>query len=109
MGIFPIWGFQMVTAIALSFLLKLNKAIVIIAANVSIFPPLIIFLSYWVGMIWMGDHARHLSFNSQITLASVKTNLIQYLWGAVTLSIVAGVIFGGATWILLKIFKRSRT
>jgi hypothetical protein len=38
MGIIPIWGFQLVSAIFLSILLKLNKPLVIIAANISI-PP----------------------------------------------------------------------
>ncbi|MEO5978433.1 MAG: DUF2062 domain-containing protein [Chryseolinea sp.] len=109
MGIFPIWGFQLVTAIALSFMLKLNKALVIIAANISIFPPLIIFLSYWVGTIWMGADAQHISFNPAITLDSVKNNVIQYLLGAVTLAIASGIIFGGMTWILLKILKRPTT
>ena len=38
MGIIPIWGFQLVTAIFLAVLFKLNKVLVIIAANISI-PP----------------------------------------------------------------------
>ncbi len=33
MGILPIWGFQLVTAIFLSFLFRLNKAIVIICSQ----------------------------------------------------------------------------
>ncbi|MFZ6009870.1 MAG: DUF2062 domain-containing protein, partial [Bacteroidota bacterium] len=36
MGIVPIWGFQLAVAIPLSFLFRLNKALVIIAANISI-------------------------------------------------------------------------
>jgi uncharacterized protein (DUF2062 family) len=57
MGIVPIWGFQLIVAITLSFLLRLNKALVIIAANISIPPmwPLILFLSYEMGKFWMGD------------------------------------------------------
>ncbi|HTN08450.1 DUF2062 domain-containing protein [Agriterribacter sp.] len=55
MGIMPVWGFQLVTAIFLSIVLKLNKALVIIAANISIPPliPLIIFFSYKTGAVWM--------------------------------------------------------
>ena len=40
MGIIPIWGYQLITAIALAYLLRLNKLIVIVAANISI-PPMI--------------------------------------------------------------------
>ncbi|MES1225118.1 MAG: DUF2062 domain-containing protein, partial [Bacteroidota bacterium] len=40
MGIVPIWGFQLLAAIALAIVLRLNKALVIIAANISV-PPMI--------------------------------------------------------------------
>ncbi|NJK86793.1 MAG: DUF2062 domain-containing protein [Bacteroidales bacterium] len=37
MGVVPIWGFQLVSAIALAYLLRLNKFLVIVACNISIF------------------------------------------------------------------------
>ena len=96
MGIMPVWGFQLVTAIFLSIILKLNKALVIIAANISIPPviPLIIFLSYKTGAIWMKDGGGSLSFSSQLTFESVKSNFQQYLYGGITLAIISGVICG---------------
>ena len=108
MGIIPIWGFQLVTAIALSFLFRLNKALVIIAANISIPPliPVIIFLSNVTGAYWMGDKARWIAFTTDITLAMIKDSFVQYVWGAITLAIIAGVIFGVLTYGLLKITKR---
>ena len=111
MGIVPIWGFQLAVAIALSFLLRLNKALVIIAANISIPPmiPLILFLSYQMGAIWSGVQAEEISFSKEITLDTVRSNLVQYVLGAVSLAISAGVIFGGLTYTTLKIFKRSKT
>jgi uncharacterized protein (DUF2062 family) len=107
MGIVPLWGFQLAIAIALAFAFRLNKALVIIAANISIPPmiPLILFLSHRTGAIWMGDQAQLISFTSGITLEMVHNNFIQYVVGAVTLSIVAGIGFGLVTYILLKIFK----
>lgn len=111
MGIVPIWGFQLAVAIALSFVLRLNKALVIIAANISIPPmiPLIIFLSHLTGRIWMGDRAHYLSFSRDISLSMIQDSLLQYVLGAVTLAMVAGAIFGLTTFALLKIFKRSKT
>ena len=111
MGIVPIWGFQLAAAIAFSFLFRLNKALVIIAANISIPPmiPLILFLSYQMGAIWRGENAGHISFSTEITLDTVKSNLLQYVLGAVSLAITAGVIFGGLTYMALKVFKRSKT
>ena len=65
MGIVPIWGFQLVVAIALAFLFRLNKALVVVAANVSIPPmiPLILFLSHLTGALWMGDASVSISFD----------------------------------------------
>lgn len=110
MGIVPIWGFQLIVSIALSFLFRLNKALVIIAANISIPPmiPLILFLSYQMGALWRGENAEHIEFSSAITFDTVKSSFIQYVLGAVTLAITAGVIFGGLTYLMLKIFKRQK-
>jgi len=109
MGIIPIWGFQLIIAIALSFVLKLNKILVVVAANISLPPmiPLIIFLSYKIGAFWMGPAAGELSFDGSITLASIQKNLQQYIYGSVTLAILAGVFAGLFTLLLLKLFNRK--
>jgi uncharacterized protein (DUF2062 family) len=107
MGIVPIWGFQLVTAIALSFLLRLNKALVIIAANISIPPmiPVVVYLSHVTGKLWMGKNAQSISFSDEITLEFIHKNFVQYFSGAVTLAIVAALVFGGITYGLLKLQK----
>lgn len=109
MGIVPIWGFQLMVGIFLSVLFRLNTALVIIAANISIPPmiPLIIFLSYKMGALWMGNDVTPFVFSSDITLESVKNNLSQYIFGSITLAVVAGFFFGFLSWILLKLFKRK--
>ena len=111
MGIVPLWGFQLIIGITLAFLLRLNKALFIIAANISIPPmiPLILFLSHLIGSLWMGDKAEYISFSKVITLELVMNNLIQYILGACTLAIGAGLIFGVMTYAGLKIFKRSNS
>jgi glycosyltransferase involved in cell wall biosynthesis len=108
MGIVPIWGFQLVVAIFLAILLKLNKALVIIAANISIPPmiPFIIFASYKAGAFWMGHNAMRIDFSKSISLDSVKKNLQQYIYGSITLAILAGFFFGLLTFILLKLFNK---
>jgi uncharacterized protein (DUF2062 family) len=111
MGIFPTWGFQMLIGITLAFLLRLNKVLVIVAANISIPPmiPLILFLSHLTGSVWMGDKAQRISFSSDITLHSVQTSFVQYILGAVTLAVIAGIVSGSITYVMLKIFKRSKS
>lgn len=110
MGIVPIWGFQLVVGISLAILLRLNKALVIIAANISIPPmiPLIIFLSYKAGGYWVSNQsAAHIEYSKILSLKSIENNFTQYLYGSITLAIVAGVAVGLLTFVLLKLFKRK--
>ncbi|WP_295649485.1 DUF2062 domain-containing protein [uncultured Mucilaginibacter sp.] len=96
-GIMPIWGFQTLAVIALAMLFRLNKALVIIYSQVSFPPlmPLIIWLSYRTG--------EHLIANNPS--AKLVTQLKQYLFGSITLALVAGTI----TFILtLTILKASK-
>lgn len=69
--------------------------------------PLIIFGSYKIGAFWMGDRVGHLEFSSDITRESIRTNLEQYIYGSITLAVLAGLLFGVATFGLLKLFKRK--
>lgn len=110
MGIIPIWGFQLVAAIFLAVLFNLNKPLVIIAANISIPPmiPVVIFLSYKMGTFWMGDKAMQISFSKTITLDSIKHNLLQYIYGSISLAIVAAIIFGLLTFIFLKLTGKKQ-
>ena len=110
MGIIPIWGFQLMTAIFLAILCKLNKPLVIVAANISIPPmiPVIIFGSYKMGALWMGSNAMQIDFSNAITLDSIKKNLLQYIYGSITLALVAAIAFGLLTFIVLKIIGKKR-
>lgn len=111
MGIIPIWGFQLVTAIALALLFRLNKTLVILSANISIPPliPVVIYVSHWVGKFWMGKHATEISFSNEITLDFVHANAVQYFLGATTLAVLAGVFSAILTYGSLKIFKKKKT
>lgn len=110
MGIFPVWGFQLLIAIAVSFLFRLNKMLVIIAANISIPPmiPVIIYLSHLCGAFWMGERGQSISFTDELSLESVMNNIVQYITGAVTLSVAAGVAGGLITYIILRTFRMPR-
>jgi len=110
MGIVPIWGFQMLVALALAAYFRLNKALVLIAANISIPPmiPVIVFLSFLVGRVWIGNNATFLIFDKHITQQDVQQNILQYIYGSVTLAVAAGVVFGLVTYVLLAIFRKQK-
>ena len=110
MGIFPIWGYQLIVGIALSHLMKLNKALFVVAANISIPPmiPFIIFFSYRTGAYLVDDPNHDFFFEQGITLESVKDNLIQYLAGAVVFSIAMGIAAGIISYFILLINRKLR-
>ncbi|MBB6108233.1 DUF2062 domain-containing protein [Mucilaginibacter lappiensis] len=109
MGIVPIWGFQLIVAFSLAILLKLNKALVLLAAHISFAPliPAVIFLSYKAGGFWMGEKNTEIPFNGDISLKSISIHLEQYLYGSISLAIVAGLTAGLLTFILLKLASKK--
>ena len=110
MGIIPLWGFQMLIALAIAVFLKLNKALVIIASNISIPPmiPLIVFLSYKSGALWMGDKQTAIAFSRQLSLKSIGAHLEQYIYGSITLAVIAGLLAWLITFSLLKLAKQRQ-
>jgi len=110
MGIFPVWGYQMLLAFFLAHLLKLNKVIVLLASNISIFPlpPFIIYAGFIIGKLFV-KHPVDLAFNMQITFATVKTSLIQFFIGSILLAIFSGITVTLLSYILLKIKRKNVT
>ena len=104
MGIVPIWGFQLLVAIFLAMLFKLNKALVIAAANISIPPmiPFILYGSFLAGKPFMGAKAREIDWTNQLNLTSIQQNLQQYLIGACVLAVAAGIVIGLLSYIVMK-------
>ncbi len=107
MGIVPIWGFQMAVAIGLAFLFRLNKALVLIGANISI-PPMIPFIIYGgiqLGSTLLGEPP--ISFDDDISLEFAKSHFQAYILGSVTLACLASIFFGVLTFVSLKVFKKK--
>jgi glycosyltransferase involved in cell wall biosynthesis len=109
MGIVPIWGYQLVTAIALAYLFRLNRLIVIMAANISIPPmiPLILYLSYLTGSLVLGN-GFHLAFGHPITFAFVKQNLLQYILGSFIFGGMLSLAMGLMVYVLLTLIRKNR-
>jgi glycosyltransferase involved in cell wall biosynthesis len=108
MGIAPIWGYQLITAISLAYLLRLNKFLVIVAAQISIPPliPVILYLSFVTGSIVMGRGA-HLILVSPVTFAFVKNNLFQYIIGSITLAVILSLFFGLIMYFIMKLIRKK--
>ncbi len=108
MGILPIWGYQLVFGFFFAHLLKLNKPIFFITANISLPPmiPFILYLSYVTGSFVLGEGSWIVDM--ELNLTSIGQNLKQYLIGAVVFASIAGIATGTLTYILSILFKRAR-
>lgn len=109
MGIVPIWGFQIITALALATLFRLNKALVLLSCHVSLPPliPFVVFASFVTGRIWVREGSVLLTFSSDLSLATIKQNLFQYFSGGITLAVICGVLTWLVVYILLAIFRND--
>lgn len=93
MGIVPIWGFQLAVGIPLAILFRLNKALFIIAANISI-PPImfvIIALSVATGKWILGIETLIPDFRNN-TLEMVKQEGFSFFLGGTVLAVATGLL-----------------
>jgi len=108
-GILPIWGFQLLVGLFFAAIFKLNKPLVIVCSHISIPPmiPLVVFLSYKSGEYWMGNKTVSIAYSNHISLTSIRQHMEQYIYGSITLAIIAGITVGLIAFILLKLFNRK--
>lgn len=110
MGILPIWGFQLITGIALCHLWKINKAIFITAAHISVAPliPFVVYLSFLTGGLVLHEPGSIREFASFISPGIIKQNFFQYVIGSIVLAVAAGLFFGLFSYFCMVIFGRIK-
>lgn len=108
-GIVPIWGFQFATALLLAHLLKLNKVVVGLVAQISVPPmiPFILYASVKTGELVLNEKVN-LDLNKILTVDALK-NVFVYTVGATVLSVVVALAGFLITFISLKLFKYKPT
>lgn len=106
-GIAPIWGLQMVTAVAVAHLLGLNKAITILASNIS-FAPLVPFF-LWGSMAlghWMFT-GKALSLSSSQMTAHAAEYFWQWVAGSFALAILVAVPGAILTFVIATLVRKK--
>ena len=106
-GILPIWGYQLIVAIALAHLMKLNKAIVFITTNISIPPmiPVLLYVSFITGG-WIVENPTTIISMSAISFDFVKYNFYQYLVGSLFFAVAAGIAATFLVWMAVSIKRK---
>lgn len=99
-GILPIWGFQLLIGIPTAIFLRMNKVLFITAANISVPPmiPVIIYLSYMMGTPFVQANSLRITEISDLTIANVHDNFVQYFVGGVLLATLSALIAYALSW-----------
>lgn len=108
-GILPIWGFQLLIGIPTAIFLRMNKVLFITAANISLPPliPFIIFFSYLMGQPFFDGEPIPFDQLSELSLDNIHDSYIQYVIGAILLSIITGLIGFVVSWITLAVLRKN--
>jgi uncharacterized protein (DUF2062 family)/SAM-dependent methyltransferase len=104
-GIVPIYGFQLIVAVALAILFKLNKPLVVASTfiNNPFLQPMIIIASVEIGFFLRHGHFQPFKL-SALTGVHMKEELLFWVIGSVVLGIIAGG--AGAVMTAVVVFLR---
>lgn len=110
-GIMPIWGFQMLAAVFLAAVFRLNKFLAMMSTHISFPPliPLVIYLSFETGKLWTTGKTVSLSFSNGISMSTIRLNLFQYLYGSLTLAVICGFAAFALVYGILRLYQYKGT
>ena len=103
----PFYGYQLILAVFLAHLLKLNKLVAGAFSAVSLPPliPFIVFGSYWLGCAILGRECL-VSLN-EMTFEIAGRVLQEYILGGLVFAAVASSLFAAFSALILKLFRRG--
>ena len=109
-GIIPIWGFQTILTIILSFVFRLNKIIMITVSNFSQPPvtPFIILGSFLLGGLFLKTDTAMFINTSNANYELIKNNVLQYVLGSIVLAILLAVLSGITTYYFLQLIRGNK-
>lgn len=108
MGILPVWGFQLAIGIPLAVYFRMNKALFLLAANISIFPPVFWALSLITGKLLLGYKDWGFKW-SDISLQQVKEAGAAFFLGGTVLAVVSGIFTFLLSFLLLQLLRKNKT
>jgi len=109
MGIVPVWGFQLLIGIPLALLFRLNKALFLLAANISIFPfTAFILLGSIITGKWLLHSNTILPDWHHLTFATVRHEGLAFFLGGTVLAIAASIAAYVLTLGVLAVTRKRR-
>lgn len=109
MGIVPVWGFQLLIGIPAAIAMRLNKALFLIAANISVFPitPVWWALSLLVGKWLLGYEDWNFKW-SGMNLEDFKEAGFAFFLGGTVLAICLSALSYGISLLALNSFRKRK-
>jgi glycosyltransferase involved in cell wall biosynthesis len=107
MGVVPVWGFQLAIGIPASIAFRMNKALFLLAANISIFP----FTPFWwmaslvTGKWLLGYHTWSLDWHT-LTLDRVRQEGVAFFLGGTALAAALAIAGYLVSYLILLIIRR---
>jgi uncharacterized protein (DUF2062 family) len=108
MGIVPVWGFQLAIGIPASIAFRMNKALFLLAANISIFP----FTAFWwmaslvTGKWLLGYHTWSLDWHT-LSLSRVKDEGVAFFLGGTVLAVALAIVGYVITYLVLLMIRKK--
>lgn len=105
-GVLPIWGMQIISAVASAQFFKLNKPLAIIGSYINVTPlfPLLVFFSLKIGALILGNMETLPALN-EINMGTAKTYFWIYLVGSIPIAIFTALLFGVITFAISSYLK----
>ncbi len=107
-GVLPIWGIQMLSALASAQFFKVNKLLAAVGSHINITPlfPVLIYFSLKIGALILGS-GESLPVLHEISISTAKTYFWLYVIGCIPVATITAAIFGSITYASAGYFKRA--
>ena len=81
-----------------------SAGVAVFAGKPATLLPLVVLLSYRSGKIWVNDISL-ITAKTEASVNAVRSHLLQYIYGSITLALVLSLVTGLATFTTLKLIK----
>lgn len=107
-GVLPIWGVQVLSAIVSAQYFKVNKPLAIAGTHINFTPlfPVLIYFSLKIGALILGN-IDVIPALDEISLVSAKTYFWLYALGCIPVAFITAFIFGTITYFIATYLKFS--
>ncbi len=109
-GVIPIWGMQIISAIASAQYLKVNKPLAVVGSYINLTPlfPILVYFSLKIGALILGNIEALPALN-EISMLTAKTYFWLYAIGCIPVAIITALFFGSATYataVFMKLYVK---